>query len=161
MSGTRASLAKKSSDSDRKNLKAPKKHYFRRMHHRTRRSRHIPENKPPIATGGRLVFTRNRLSGVFEDCGSRVAPIDTEMPKEALMPFWQSLETIENYSTVKITQKASKRGKIGCASICVCLLVIIVLGSMGVEWLFVVGFFVGACAIMGLFSWIHKDHLEQ
>jgi hypothetical protein len=161
MSGTRTSLAKKSSDSNRKNLKTPKRHYLRRWHHRTRRSRPIPEKKPPNATGQRLVFTRNILSGVFEDCGSRVPPIDTAMSKEALMPFWQSLETIENYSTVKITQKVSKRGKIGCASICVCMLAIIVLGSMGVEWLFVVGFFVGACAIMGLFSWIHKDHLEQ
>lgn len=161
MSGTRTSLAKKSSDSNRKNLKAPKKHYFRHTYTRTRRSRPIPEKKPPNTTGQRLVFTRNRLSGVFEDFGSRVPPIDTAMPREALMPFWQSLETIENYSTVKITQQASKRGKIGCASICACLLIIIVLGSIGVEWLFVVGFFVGVCAVMALFTWIQKNHMKQ
>jgi ABC-type Fe3+-siderophore transport system permease subunit len=83
------------------------------------------------------------------------------MPKEALMPFWQRLETIENYSTVKITQQASKRGKIGCAIIFALFIVIIVLGSITVLWLFAVGFFLVAAAIIILHSWMQKDQDKQ
>lgn len=161
MSRTRTSLAKKSSDSNTKNLKAPKKHYYRPMYHRSNRSRPIPEKVPPPTTGQRLVFTRNIVSGVFEDSGSRVPPIDIAMPKEALMPFWQSLETIENYSTVKITQQASKRGKMGMATVCTFFIVFIVLGSIAVPWLLPIAFFLVVAAVILLFFWIQQDYYKQ
>jgi hypothetical protein len=161
MSGTRNPLAKKCSHGRSKNLKAPKKNYFRHGATRSRRGRPIPEKKPPPANGQRLVFPRNKLNGTFEDNISRVPPIDTEMPKEELTPFWQILETVENYNTVKITQESTKRGRICWALICGFILLCIIFGAVAAPWLVGVGLFVGFCVIGAMVIWIQQLYVDK
>ena len=159
MSGSRTSLAKKSSHGSRKNLKAPKKHHMHHRRHRTR-SRPVPEKKPPPADGNRLVFPRSKLTGVFEDNCSRIPPIDTAMPKEDLMPFWCDLNMIDNYDTTKITQETEKRGKIGCLACCIFFVIIIIVGIVAVPWLIAVTFFIGVCTVMSMLFFIQKAYFN-
>ena len=116
MSATRNSLAKKSSHRHSKNLKAPKRNHCHRFRGRSRPRgpilRNIPSNKPPPANGQRLVFLRNGINGTFVDNCSWVPPIGTEMPREGLRPFWQTLETVENYNLDKIHLDRDKRANI-------------------------------------------------
>lgn len=160
MSDTVRSLAKKSSNSFRKNLKAPKKHHYRHGLSRTRR-RPVLVKQPPRANGNILVFPQSKLSGVFEDNCSRVPPIDNAMPKEDLMPFWHILETIENYDTTKISQDANKRGKIGCFVVCIFFIGILVIGIVAVGFLIAVAFFLGVCSAMAMFFWVQKKYFTQ
>jgi hypothetical protein len=161
MSGTRNPLAKKCSHGRSKNLKAPKKNYYRHGAIRSRQNRPVPEKKPPPANGQRLVFPRNKLDGTFGDNFSRVPPIDTEMPKEELTLFWLTLGTVENYNTVKITQEATKRGRISCAVICGFILLCIIVGAVAAPWLVGVGLFVGFCVFGGMVIWVQQLYVDK
>ena len=159
MSGTTRSLAKKSSHGDRKNLKAPKKLHYRNGPSRSSRPKIV--KKPPPANGNRLVFLPSNESMVFQDNCARVQPIDTAMSKADLMPFWQILETVENYDTTIINQESNKRGKIGCAVLVVFFIGIIVIGIVAIPWLIGVGAFLSVAMMLTMFFFIQKPYFEK